>query len=488
VPDSTPAASTAAADLLIRHGYVITMDDEGTVFDDGAVAVRGRDIVAVGDDAAIAQAFEAQRTIDAGGAPVHPGLVECHLHGTFQTYRGAVNGFIPEDEFFDAFELAFYNNVEPAEEYLAVVLSAMEMVRNGTTCFMEAGTVLEPDVAADGATLVGIRALIGDPFIWDRPTALAMGKGSAEGGPMREKGRILHSSADPAESRSRLGHQLRRNDDPDALVRGHVAVLGLGTASEDLLLEAKRVADEAGTVVNLHHAYSPADTAADRLRYGRDPLVHLADIGFLDHNVTMAHANHLTDTECDLIVETRASVAWAPAASMMWGHDGSFRGRHAELHRRGATVGLGSDSANWSNSFDIFRQANLALLTARASHGDPTYLLAHDVMRMATRSGAEAVGLASRIGALTAGRRADIVIHALDVPELNPRTNLLRNLMYASGSKSVRSVVIDGAVVLEDGRFTNFDASDMLARINEGSRGLLARMGVTIEQDRRETP
>ncbi len=479
----------AQVDLLVRHGYLLTMGDDDARILDGAVAVRGRTIVAVGRDDDVAATHVATRTIDAGGAPVHPGLVECHLHATFQTYRGAFSDLIAEDEIFDAFELPFYDAVNDEEEHLGVVLSALEMVRNGTTCFIEAGTVLEPDAAASAAELVGIRALLGDAFIWDQPTGLAQGKETAEDGPMRVKGRIQRSPSDFEEAIARLGGQLRRNADPDALVRGHVAVLGLGTASDQLLLEAKRVADTAGTVVNMHHAYSPADTSADRVRFGADPLVHLAGIGFLDRNVILAHANHLTDAECDLVIRSGASLAWAPAASMRWGHDGSFRGRHAELYRRGANVALGSDSANWSNSFDLFRQADLALLTARAAHEERTYLLAGDVLAMATRNGARAVGLEDSIGSIEVGKRADLVIHSLDRPEMNPHTDMLRNLMYASGSKSVRTVIIDGRVVLEDGVFPRLDEAALLARVNEASRRMLGRMGVSVSPDpRRATP
>ena len=471
-------------DLLVRHGYVMTMDDHGALIEDGAIAVVGRDIVAVGRDADIASRYVAASTIDAAGAPVHPGLVETHLHATFQTYRGAFSDLIPEDEIFDAFELVFFNTVNDEEEHQAVVLSALEMIRNGTTCFMEAGTVLEPDTAASAAELVGIRALLGDAFIWDQPTGLAQGKETADDGPMRVKGHIERSPSDLEGALAGLGGELRRNEDADALVRGHVAVIGLGTASEELLLEAKRQADAAGTVVNMHHAYSPADTSADRARFGKDPLVHLAEVGFLDRNITMGHANHLTDAECDLVAETGSSLAWAPAASMMWGHDGSFKGRHAELWRRGANVSLGSDSANWSNSFDLFRQANLALLTARAAHEDRTYLLAEDVLRMATRAGARAVGLEDSIGSLQAGKRADIVIHSLDRPEMNPRTDMLRNLMYASGSKSVRTVIVDGRVVLEDGHFARLDEQRLLAKVNEAAAAMLGRMDVTVSPDR----
>ena len=472
-------------DLLIRNGHVITMDDARTIIPNGAVAIDGHRIVEVGEDPVLGDRYRAARTIDAGDAPVHPGFVECHLHASFQTYRGLIPDHIPEDEVFDAIERVFYNTVNDDEEYLGVLLACLEMVRSGTTCFMEAGTVLEPDAAARAAQDVGIRALIGDSFIWDRPAGLAQGKETPEQGPVRVKGAIHRAPRDLEEALANMGRELRRNVDPDALVTGHVALLGLGTASEQLLLEAKRQADVAGVVLNMHHAYSPADTAADRVRYGRDPLLHLAEIGVLDRNVTLAHANHLTDAETDVLIERGTSIAWAPAASMMWGHGGTIHGRHAELWRRGANVALGSDSANWSNDFDLFRQANLALLTAREAHEDRTYLLAEDVLEMVTRAGARACGMEDRIGSLEAGKRADLVIHTLRRPELLPVTDMVRNLMYSARSKTVSTVVVDGRVVLDHGEFAALDEAALLAQIREGSRRLLGRMGLTVERNRR---
>jgi cytosine/adenosine deaminase-related metal-dependent hydrolase len=287
------------------------------------------------------------------------------------------------------------------------------------------------------------------------------------------------------EAVARMGSELYRNADPDALVTGHVVILGLGTASERLMMEAKAKADAADVVLNLHQSYSPADTEADRQSYGgTDPLVHLKDIGFLDRNIVFGHANHLTDAECEAILETGPSLTWAPAASMMWGHGGSIHGRHAELWRRGANIALGSDSANWSNDFDIWRQANLAVLSARDSHGDRTYLIAEDGLEMATRAGARACGMGTRIGSIEVGKRADIVVHTLDRPELIPTTNMIRNLFYSSRSKSIHTVIVDGKVILDAGRFAGIDEPAMLSAVNEASKAMLARMGKTVEPNR----
>jgi cytosine/adenosine deaminase-related metal-dependent hydrolase len=417
---------------------------------------------------------------------VHPGLIESHLHASYQLFRGAVPGIIEESAVFPTIERPFYDEVTKEEEYLGCLLACLEMVRNGTTCFLEPGTVQFPAAVAEAAERVGIRGLIGDAFILDQSGAFAQGKAR----PTASQPFIHSAPRSTEEALARLGGELRRNSDPDALVRGHVAVLGLGTASEKLLLAAKRCADDAGVVLNMHHAYSPADTAADRARYGTDPLLHLAAIGVLDSNVTLAHANYLTDAECDALLESGASVAWAPAASMIWGHGATFHGRHAELWQRGANIGLGSDSANWSNDFDLFRQADLALLTARDAHQDRSYLLAEDVLRMATRGGARASGLEASIGSLEVGKLADIVIHTLDRPEQRPVTDMVRNLMHASRSKSVRTVIIDGRVVLDDGLFSGVDEPAILEQVDNAAQGLLGRMGVVVSSERivRGTP
>ena len=475
--------------LLVRHAYVLTMDDAGNIIEDGAIAIDGGRIVAVGDDATIAARYSAARVIDAHGAPVHPGLVECHLHASFQVFRGSLPDQLVETDAFDTFESVFFNTVNDEEEYLACLLASMEMIRNGTTCFLEAGTVLTPDMAARAAEKVGIRAVISDAFIWDQPQGMAQGMTlGAEGAHLADcPGCAAAAKAHPVLERAPrtreeavrcMGTELRRNADPDALVTGHVAILGLGTASETLMLAAKEKADAANVILNLHQSYSPADTEADRQRFGgKDPLVHLAEIGFLAPNVTFGHANHLTDAECDRIVEFGPNLAWAPAASMMWGHGGSIHGRHAELWRRGANVALGSDSANWSNSFDLFRQANLAVLSARDAHHDRTFLVAEDGLRMATRAGATAAGLGTVVGSIEAGKRADIVIHTLARPEMIPTTSMIRNLFYASGSKSVDTVIVDGKVVLDGGVFAKLDERALLMAINEASLALLSRMG-----------
>ncbi|MEX1124111.1 MAG: amidohydrolase family protein, partial [Acidimicrobiia bacterium] len=167
-------------DLIIRNGHVFTVDNTRRVFSPGAIAVSGTDVVEVGPERTVLEGYEGSRDIDAGGAPVHPGLIESHVHASLHLVRGAVPDDLPEDDVLETLYYPYWNALNDEEEYLAVAHAAIEMVRNGTTCFMEAGTVLEPDLAAQAAEMVGIRAVIGDPFIWDRPSNYVQGKNSPE--------------------------------------------------------------------------------------------------------------------------------------------------------------------------------------------------------------------------------------------------------------------------------------------------------------------
>ena len=403
---TTPARPV---DLLIRHGYLITLDDSDTIVADGAVAIEGRRILAVGTDAEVSAAFHAARVIDAGGAPVHPGLIESHLHASYQLHRSAIPDDLPIGDLFEAIDRPFYDTVNDEEERLAVVLSSLEMIRNGTTAFLEAGTVLTPDAAAAGAELVGIRAVLGDARVVDQ----SWDGSEPRGGIVR---RSPHSHEEALE---RLGRSTARTQDPTDLVTGHISLHGLGTASEALLVEAKRRADAAHTVLNFHQSYSPEDTERDRRRHGKDPLVRLNELGVLGPNVTLGHANYLTDAEADIVAATGTTIVWAPAASMMWGYGATSASRHAELWNRGVNIALGSDSGNWSNDFDLFRQANLALLVAREAHHDRTILMAEDVLRMATRGGANSdreIRAARLAGDRQARRHRDPLAHPTGAP------------------------------------------------------------------------
>jgi cytosine/adenosine deaminase-related metal-dependent hydrolase len=454
-----------AVDLIVRDAYLITMDAERRIFTDGALAIRGHTIVAVGPAREVLPAYTAARTISARGAAVHPGFIECHNHATIHTVRGAIDDTISWADVSQDFYVPYWNTVTDEEEHAGTLLACLEMVRNGTTCFLESGTAFEPDVVADAATAVGIRALVGDPFLWD------------VGGFHADAPEVRRAPATTERALRLLGGQLWRNDDPDALVRGHIAIVGMGSASDELEIAAKAAADGADVVLNQHQSYCDADAADDDARHGKHPLVHLEEIGVLGPNAMFAHMNILRDDEVEPIIRSGMAISWNAPASMMWGVGGATQGRHAELYRAGVTVGLGSDSSNWANSFDIGRAAVTAILAARDGRKDRGILVAEDGLTMATINGAKAIRMERLIGSLEVGKRADLVIRTDDLPEAHPATDRIAAILYATGSKSVATVIIDGRVVVEQGIPTLVDVESVYRGVDTAARAVLSRMG-----------
>jgi 5-methylthioadenosine/S-adenosylhomocysteine deaminase len=162
---------------------------------------------------------------------------------------------------------------------------------------------------------------------------------------------------------------------------------------------------------------------------------------------------------------------------MMWGCGGTASGPHLELFRRGVPVALGSDASNFSGSLDVADQAFLALLTARERMLDAGALLAQDALAMATIAGARAVGLEDEIGSLEPGKRADLVVRRADVPEAAPGLDPVRDLVVATRSRGVATVIVDGQVIVDRGRSTRVDEDRVRADAAAAARGLLRRMG-----------
>jgi 5-methylthioadenosine/S-adenosylhomocysteine deaminase len=449
--ENAPREPPQRVDLLIVHGHLLTMDADRSLIPDGAVAVSGREILEVGSTDDLLARFEADRRIDAGGAVVHPGFVECHTHVTFHLARGAFGDTMSFHDVEPKFFIPFLNAVDDEAEHAASLLACLEMVGNGTTCFLEAGTAHSPDAVAEAAEQIGMRGLVADPWLWDATgnedgyNALPLDRGPAS------LNRAL----------GLLGNELRRNRDENALVRGHIAVQGMGSASEELERAAKAAADEGSTILNQHQSYYQVDAATDDQRWGRHPLVHLEEIGVLGNNCVFAHMNILRDDEVEPIVRSGMSIAWCPGASMMWGVGGAFHGRHCELYHRGV---------------------NVAILTAREKTETRTALVAEDALAMATINGAKAVGLDDRIGSLEPGKRADIVIRSNDVPEAYPLTDPVSQVVYSARSDSIRTVVIDGRVVLDDRASTMLDPQAIFRSVEDARKRVFDRMGYRFER------
>jgi 5-methylthioadenosine/S-adenosylhomocysteine deaminase len=447
-------------DVVIRHGYVITMNPDRTIYADGAVAIDGREIVMVGPDQDVAAACQGRETIDAQGAPVHPGFVDAHWHNCNETTRGVFPDVATTKDYYKYYA-AWYDLMSPADEHASAQISGLEMLRSGITCFMEPGTAFDTDAVADAAVTVGIRASLSEPFLWDISDDPMLGS--------------MRRTPGTAERCSKLlGRELWRNGS-DGLVRGHVGVFGSGTASDALLRDACELAGSSGVIFTQHQSSTLHGIAGQEARMGEMPLVHFGKLGLLQPHCSFSHMTRVRDEEAWFVRESGMSVIWSPAISMNWGWVKGFTRNHPRLFREGVTVGLGSDVPK----FGVDTAAMVAYLLSR-EQGDPEPLLAEEVFEMATLGSARAMGLDTRIGSLEPGKLADVVVRTAELPEYQPGHYPVQNLLLASRGRSVHTVLVDGQVVVRSGHSTRVDEHDVYQAARTSADRLAGQIGIPL--------
>lgn len=459
----------ARCDLLVTNGYVVTMDAARSVIPDGAVAISGSRILEVGPSTAMRDSYAPREAIDAAGALVTPGFIDGHYHAGLHLSRGCItdNPHPPADQGSGPGVFTrWINALTDEDEHVSALMASVEMVRNGFTGFVEAATAFEPDAVGAAAEAVGIRCSLADCMIWD----------IVGGEPMAAD--IPRAPCDRRRAERLLGQEVKRNRDADGLVRGHVALYGLGSASEELIRAAKQLADKHGTVFHQHQNFMPEDARFDAGRFGRLPLVHFAETGILGPNTVFTHMNALEDAEAAAVIASGMCVVWHPGNAMYYGIARMTRNRMAALHRGGVSLSFGTDVAK---AWPFGELGFIAYLLTRET-GD--YLSSDDLLAIYTRGGARAFGAPNELGSLEAGKRADLVIRTNDLPDAQPNADPVRQMMLVSRTKSVDSVIVNGEIVVRHGALTRLDEQEVYGRARASAKRMAERAGLTIVNQR----
>ncbi|POX51741.1 amidohydrolase [Streptomyces sp. Ru72] len=425
---------TEPVDLLVHGGDVLTVDDEGTVVREGAVAVRDGVIAAVGPAAELRNRYAPDEQIDAGGCLVLPGLVNAHTHLAMTLLRGSADD-VTLQGFLERVLRREAELLSPEHVAAGVLVAVAESVRAGVTSALDMYWFHE---AAERVALeAGWRLLAGPTFI-DVPDSP---DGRAYGERMEWARRDLAARAG-----ERPGFR--------PVVFAHSAY----TLSPDQLTGIAALAREFEALLHLHAAENATEVATVEARYGRRPVELLDSLGVLGPDVLLAHAVDLTGPEIAALARTGTAVAHCPVSNLKLGCGIAPVPR---LLDAGVTVGLGTDGAVSSGTLDVFDAMRQAALVHKAS-GDPTVVGAEQAVRMATVEGARALGLGDRLGSLEVGKRADLIVLDLGRPHLRPRHDVWSTLAYAAHSGDVRDTVVDGRILMRERTLRTLDEAAAL--------------------------
>jgi cytosine/adenosine deaminase-related metal-dependent hydrolase len=457
--------------ILIEHATILTLDAGRRILTDGSVLVDGRDIVQVGPAATVRPPRTPDRVIDGRRRLVAPGFVDTHVHLTEHLSRGLMLDDVPVVRYLPDWLLPLYSTVTPEEEQAAAQLACVEMIRTGTTTFCEAGTLFDVGAVADAVEQVGMRAILGR-WTWDLAGA---GDGAGAGDRHGQRGRMRQTTDEAlALNEEMLG---KINGRGDGRIAAWPLLLGFGTCSEALMRGAHALAERHGVGWGMmQSALHPSRPSRDTIS-----LARLDGLGLLGPATKLAHMVYVDDADIALLARRGVTIAHCPTAGLKHTKGLAAHGRFPEMVDAGVCVTLGGDSGNGSNHFDMLRLMYLAATIYKDARNDVRVLPAERVLEMATIRGAEALRLDRRVGSLEPGKRADLVLYDLDTPEWRPLLNPVNNLVYAASGASVRTVLIDGRVVLDEGRLTTLDERALYERVERLSREHVARAGVPVE-------
>lgn len=452
---------TEPIDTLVIGGHVVTVNATRDVIRHGAVAIRDGAIIDVGKQTDLEQLYSASKTIGGDSFVVTPGMVNTHIHVTGEPLT---RGYVPDDTPFveNVFEwlCPLYSVFTAAEERLSAELAAVEMLKSGTTTFLEAGTIRFLDEVIEGLVDVGIRGRVGK-WVWDLPPEPDVYKQNTD------------------ESIAFLERQL--NDFAsvgDGRISASSILVGHTTASDPLWKAARELATEHGTGMSFHMSPAMLDPDGFIENFGHRPMVHLAELGILGPDVAITHCVQVDDQELAIMAEAGVSVAHCPTTALKVSYGVTQVGKFPEMVQAGINVSIGTDGNNASNYSDLMRATYLVAGLFKDARQDPQMFPAEMAYEMATIGGAKAMGLGDSIGSLEIGKRADIVLHDTDRPEWRPLLNVANQLVWSADGRGVHTVLVDGRTVVEDGRMTTIDEETFYGRCQAAGEAITARSGL----------
>lgn len=447
----------STADWVIT-GDIVTMDAERAIISGGAVAVADGKIAAVGKADHIRAQHPGAPERGSADSLVVPGFVNAHQHLTAdRLVASAIPDDLPPGAAIFEWIVPVHEHVTGDDDELSATLGLVEAAGNGITTTIDAGTVAHPDRVAHAMAAVGVRGAVAR---WGSDA-----DGLPQSGPVNE---VIDAQRD-----------LIERYPPGGLVEASVTLVGHDLMSDDLVTAAADLARSTGRRLSFHLSPTPNDAASYLERTGHRPLVHLDRLGVLGPNVLVGHAVHIDDSEVETLVRTGTAVASCPWAYLRLGQGLTERFAHLELWRRGGRLALGCDTENAGDAIDGLRAAALFAGLAKDTAADPTEFGAHHAFELLTIAGAEAVGMADRIGSLEAGKAADIVvIDRSGIQWQPPSPDPILQLVWAGGGRSVTDVFVAGLLVIADGRCTTVDTDSLRAEARQAARSLIDRSGI----------
>src|SRR5580693_2703058 len=439
------------ADLIVSGGTVVTMDGARHIFNDGALAVTGDTIVAVGSRTDIEAKYKGRQIIDAKGKLVLPGFINGHTHVPMTLFRGLHDDVTLNDWLYKYIFPAEAKNVNEEFVRWGTRLAAAEQIRSGVTTF--ADMYYFEDAVAEETKAAGMRGVLGETFI-DFP------------------------APDNKTNAEMLAYTERflKKWQGDALIHAAPAPHSIYTCSKKTIQDAAALANKYHAPLLMHVAEMKKEREDSEKANGMSPVAYLENIGVLGPELVAAHCIFVDEADRKLLAERQVGCVHNPSSNMMIASGVS---PVPEMRAAGIAVGLGTDGpAGSNNDLDLMEEIDLAAKLAKISKMDPLALNAKAVVEMATIAGARALHMEKEIGSLETGKKADMILIGLDEPNAVPMYDVYAQIAYSLKGSDVETVVIGGRVVMRERKLLTVDEPRVLEKAREYGKSVKASLGM----------
>jgi 5-methylthioadenosine/S-adenosylhomocysteine deaminase len=444
------AATQQTVDLIVSNGVIVTVDADRRVINPGSIAIRGNSIVAVGAADQISSSYTARDTIDARGKVVMPGLINTHTHAPMVLYRGLGDDLALMDWLQKYIFPAEAKTVSPEFVRIGTELAALEMIRSGTTTYVDM-YYFEEEIAR-ATKRAGLRGVLGQTII-EFPVA---------------------DAKTPAEALTRTEAFIREFQ-KDELITPAVAPHAVYTNDAATLRQSRDLAAKYGVPIVIHLSETEAEIPMSLERHKARPVAALEALGVFTARVIAAHGVWIQPDEIQLLHKRGVGIAHNPESNMKLASGTAPVPQYLEAN---VAVGLGTDGAASNNDLDMFEAMRQAAFLHKLQSKDPRVVSARVAIEMATIGGARVIGRYKELGSLEAGKRADIIVVRMDQPRQTPMYDPISHLVYATRGDDVDTTIVDGRVLMREGKVMTLDQATVLANARKAAGQVRAAVGL----------
>ena len=455
--------------FFFKGGFVIPVDGSRRIIANGGVIVEDDRIEMVGEYDALRAEARGAEVIDTENCIIIPGLIDTHVHLAQALIRGVVPDNVTLVPWLRDWVWKFLPLYDQMDARASAALCILEMLKTGTTAFIEIH--LHSRYGFDGiAELVersGIRGVL-SKSIMDMQ------------GYSGEESILPPGLFESGEECIREFKEMYRRwqGRGDGKIDVWLGLRSPGAVSDELFYEAAAIAREYDTGITNHIAEVKEDVEYYQKVYGTTPSGLLERFNMLGEKRVYAHCVWLDEEDMRKFASTGTTVSHCPSSNMKLG---SGIAPVSDMLKLGVNVGLGCDGGPSNDSYDLIREMKLAALLQKGRTRNPSVISAWDVLEMATKNGARAIGRQKMLGSIEPGKKADMVVVELKRPSVNPISNPLSLLVYAASGEDVRDVMIDGKFVVRNKKVLTMDEEEVLKNANKHFNRLLDKTDVRID-------